>query len=382
MPMTVTCDAALARGSGCRRRRGRRRRVMPSARAVSSTASRSFFQSRGAVTSTPRISRRAQHDLLDVDAPRPRPARACAKIEEVTPGRSLPVSVMSRVSGLARRSVSHRAPRLSPGEPVPGSVRRPHLGRAGGDQRPPAGAGQRPQGARGAARSRTPTRAPPSSSSARSTISSACSAAARPGRRSAAGTPSGRVDRRRGAAGSSAGRRPRAATGRRRGGPARRRSRAARARSVRSASPTSGSCRRSAGVRRPGDRGPDALRHQPDARHPTRRTTASPASSAAALNAARPAEPDRVALDRAAPRPKPVAPARAQPARAPTTRVSVPSAPGQPGDGVGGVVAEHRVDQQVGDDVAAQPGGAPPREPARRGQAGGHGRRRYARGRR
>ena len=40
----------------------------------------------------------AQHDLLDVDHLDPRWARV-AKIDDVTPGRSLPVSVISRVSG-------------------------------------------------------------------------------------------------------------------------------------------------------------------------------------------------------------------------------------------------------------------------------------------
>ena len=70
---------------------------------MASTASRSFFQSRGIVTSTPRMSRR--RSTICSMSTTSTPARdSVSKIDEVTPGRSLPVSVMSSVSGRGPRS--------------------------------------------------------------------------------------------------------------------------------------------------------------------------------------------------------------------------------------------------------------------------------------
>src|SRR4051794_25458990 len=71
---------------------------IPSSLALSSTASRSRFQSRGIVTSTPRISRRRSTICSMSTTSTPARDRA-AKMVEVTPGRSLPVSVISSVSG-------------------------------------------------------------------------------------------------------------------------------------------------------------------------------------------------------------------------------------------------------------------------------------------
>ena len=76
---------------------------------------------------------------------------------EVTPGRSLPVSVMSRVWG--RLASYDRAPRLT----VPGE-------RAGGHQAPSRSVVERRQGALAAASASAAVMLPPSSSSARSTM--------------------------------------------------------------------------------------------------------------------------------------------------------------------------------------------------------------------
>ena len=116
-------------------------------------------------------------------------------------------------------------------------------------------------------------------------------------------------------------------------------------------------------------------------------TTASPASSAAAVEAPRAAE--------ARPgRPRPGRPRRSRwrprraagPARPPGSPPAVDrrqAERAQPGHGVGGVVADHGVEQQVGDHVAAQPRGAPPGQAGRGRQQGAgsgrHGRRCYAR---
>ena len=70
------------------------------ARRSASTASRSRFQSRGMVTSTPSTSRRRSTICSMSSTSTPARDRV-AKIAEVTPGRSLPVSVMSSVSGRA-----------------------------------------------------------------------------------------------------------------------------------------------------------------------------------------------------------------------------------------------------------------------------------------
>src|SRR4051812_16218024 len=71
---------------------------IPRSRAVASTASRSFFQSRGIVTSTPRMSRR-RSTICSMSTTSTPDRDRVVKIVEVTPGRSLPVSVMSSVSG-------------------------------------------------------------------------------------------------------------------------------------------------------------------------------------------------------------------------------------------------------------------------------------------
>ena len=211
--------------------------------------------------------------------------------------------------------------------------------------------------------------APPSSSSARSAIASACSPrAARSTQR--AGTPGG----------ASTGSRWRrfisrsAISGRQRATSRRARASAAStsaARRARSASPTSGSWRRSAGWAVQVTAAPTAHRHQARARSPSDDRGLA-GLQGGVVEGPRTAEPDRVALDRE--RRADAGRARrpgAGPAR--PTRVSVPSATRQPRDGVGGVVAQHGVDQQVGDHQAAQPGRRPPREAGGGGQQGGHG---------
>src|SRR4051794_5086668 len=75
---------------------------MSSSRAVASTASRSRFQSRGMVTSTPRTSRR-RSTICSMSTTSTPARESVAKMVEVTPGRSLPVSVMSSVSGRGPR---------------------------------------------------------------------------------------------------------------------------------------------------------------------------------------------------------------------------------------------------------------------------------------
>jgi hypothetical protein len=71
---------------------------MPRSAAVRSMTSRSFFQSRGAVTRMPRTRRRRSTICSMSTTSTPAAARA-VKIAEVTPGRSLPVRVTSRVFG-------------------------------------------------------------------------------------------------------------------------------------------------------------------------------------------------------------------------------------------------------------------------------------------
>src|SRR3954470_2184684 len=96
-PMTVTCE-----------RPPRRAWLSPVPRsistlisrslAVASTASRSRFQSRGMVTSTPRMSLR-RSTICSMSTTSTPARESVVKIVDVTPGRSLPVSVMSSVSG-------------------------------------------------------------------------------------------------------------------------------------------------------------------------------------------------------------------------------------------------------------------------------------------
>ena len=64
--------------------------------ATRSTAARNAFQSRGRVTSTPSTSRR-RSTICSMSSTVTPKAASVEKIDEVTPGRSLPVSVISRV---------------------------------------------------------------------------------------------------------------------------------------------------------------------------------------------------------------------------------------------------------------------------------------------
>jgi hypothetical protein len=65
---------------------------------VDSIDSRNFFQSRGAVTSTPSTSRR-RSTICSMSTTSTPAWASVEKIAEVTPGRSLPVSVMRSVRG-------------------------------------------------------------------------------------------------------------------------------------------------------------------------------------------------------------------------------------------------------------------------------------------
>ncbi len=96
-PMTVTCERPVRRALLSPVPRSIST-FIPRPRAASSTASRSFFQSRGTVTSRPRISRR--RSTICSMSTSSTPARdSVVRIAEVTPGRSLPLRVMSSVSG-------------------------------------------------------------------------------------------------------------------------------------------------------------------------------------------------------------------------------------------------------------------------------------------
>ena len=66
--------------------------------ATRSTADRSAFQSRGTVTRTPRTSRR-RSTICSMSRTWTPKAASVENIIEVTPGRSLPVTVISRVFG-------------------------------------------------------------------------------------------------------------------------------------------------------------------------------------------------------------------------------------------------------------------------------------------
>ena len=130
----------------------------------------------------------AEHDLLDVEHLDPGARPGSRRSTEVTPGRSLPVSVISRVPGW-RGLLRHRPEAIGAAARSRTSARRPDLGRAGGHQGAPPGPLQRHQRAAPPAISCALT-APPSSSSARSAIASACSPRAASSTQRA-GTPGG-----------------------------------------------------------------------------------------------------------------------------------------------------------------------------------------------
>ena len=96
-PITVTCDRPSRRPRLSPVPRSMST-LMPRSVAVAWTASRSRFQSRGAVTRMPRISRRRSTICSMSRTSTPALVRV-AKIAEVTPGRSFPETVRSRVSG-------------------------------------------------------------------------------------------------------------------------------------------------------------------------------------------------------------------------------------------------------------------------------------------
>ena len=120
--MTVTCDRPLRRALLSPVPRSIST-FIPRSRAVSSTASRSFFQSRGTVTSTPRISRR-RSTICSMSTTSTPARESVVKIAEVTPGRSLPVRVMSSVSGSLAPVVVHRRSRYRRTAAVGGRVHR------------------------------------------------------------------------------------------------------------------------------------------------------------------------------------------------------------------------------------------------------------------
>ena len=159
----------------------------------------------------------------------PKPA-SVEKIDEVTPGRSLPVSVISRVCGcgVVARSSAPRLCRRADGQPTgeqaATSARR--AARSSGASGPAARV-RLVRGDRAAVVLQRQVDDRRGSGSQRRQLVRA---------RGAIAVGAGEAGR--GGAGSSAGRRPRAATGPRRGRPARRRSPAAPRRSARSASPT------------------------------------------------------------------------------------------------------------------------------------------------
>ena len=99
VPMTVTWarPARRARLSPVPRSTST---CMPSASAVAMTSSRSRFHSRGAVTSTPRISR-PRSTICSMSTTSTPARERLSKIAEVTPGRSCPERVSNRVLGSA-----------------------------------------------------------------------------------------------------------------------------------------------------------------------------------------------------------------------------------------------------------------------------------------
>ena len=109
VPMIVTCDRPPRRALLSPVPRSIST-FIPRSRAVASTASRSFFQSRGMVTSTPRISRR-RSTICSMSTTSTPARERVAKTADVTPGRSLPLSVMSSVSGRGPAVVLHRSQR-------------------------------------------------------------------------------------------------------------------------------------------------------------------------------------------------------------------------------------------------------------------------------
>ena len=208
---------------------------------------------------------------------------------------------------------------------------------------------------------------------ARGRRSPAPGASGRPGRRTAPGVPGRRRQPRAGGGGSSARRRPRVATGRRRGRPAP--SAACCSAQPEPAVGLTDVARAAAAPRRT----PSTRRPRRPAAAPARsrrRRAASPASRAAALKSAGPPSPTGSPATGSA-SPTPSAPVARSSASARDQRHRALD-PGQPGDHVGGVVGEDRVDHEVGDDVPAQPGGAPPGEARRDREHGMHGPSPYA----
>ena len=140
-PSTVTCERPEPRSRLSPTPRSTST-CMPREDAVSSMASRSFFQSRGAVMRTPRTRRRRSTICSMSTTSTPAAARV-ANIADVTPGRSLPVRVTRRVLGCSSTSVISR-PRLSP---PAGVLRTPATPRASRPPRPrdarPARGGER-----------------------------------------------------------------------------------------------------------------------------------------------------------------------------------------------------------------------------------------------
>ena len=105
-------------------------------------------------------------------------------------------------------------------------------------------------------------------------------------------------------------------------------------------------------------------------------TTASPASRAAALSSAGPPSPaGSPSAGQARPRRPTTGRAQAAERRGERPRRPLRRQPDHP---VGRVVADDRVDREVGDDLAAQPRGAPPGQAGRGGKGRAHGRRGYA----
>ena len=115
--------------AGCRRCRGRPRRSCPAPRRSPRRASRSFFQSRGAVTRTPR-TRRRRSTICSMSRTSTPASASVEKIAEVTPGRSLPHEGDQQGLG-SFRHFGHRGPEAI--ARVPASARCPWPGLASDD---------------------------------------------------------------------------------------------------------------------------------------------------------------------------------------------------------------------------------------------------------
>ncbi len=87
-PITVTCDRPSRRPRLSPVPRSTST-VIPSSATVASTAARSFFQSRGAVTRMPRIRRR-RSTICSMSSTSTPALVSVRNIAEVTPGRSFP----------------------------------------------------------------------------------------------------------------------------------------------------------------------------------------------------------------------------------------------------------------------------------------------------